>query len=128
VRPHLAQFLTTQAHAIIALDFFHIDTALDDRLYALVVLEHATRRLHIAGVPAHPTRDWTTQQAHNLATELCARPGSMRFLIRDRDSKYSPAFDAVFQAEQIDILQTAPRAPRMNAHCEGIIRTLRHEV
>jgi putative transposase len=115
-----------QAHAIIAVDFFHIDTALGNRLYVLAFLEHATRRPHIAG--AHPTRDWTTQQARNLATDLGTRLGSMRFLLRDRDGKYSPAFDAVFQSEELDILQTAPRTPRMNAHCERVIQTLRHEL
>jgi hypothetical protein len=126
--PTWRQFLTTQAHAIIAVDFFHIDTVLGNRLYALVFLEHASRRLHIAGVTAHPTRDWTTQQARNLATELGTRLNSLRFLLRDRDGRYSPAFDAVFAAEDINILKTAPRAPRMNAHCERIIQTLRHEL
>ena len=77
---------------------------------------------------AHPTRDWATQQARNLAADLGTRQGSMRFLLRDRDAKYSPAFDAVFQAEEIHILQTAPQTPRMNAHCERIIQTLRQEL
>lgn len=126
--PTWRQFLTTQPHAIIAVDFFPIDTALGNRLYALVFLEHATRRLHIAGVTAHPTRDWVTQQARNLAADLGTRLSSLRFLLRDRDGKYSPAFDAVFQAEDMDILKTAPRAPRMNAHCERIIQTLRQEL
>jgi transposase InsO family protein len=93
-----------------------------------VFLEHASRRLRIAGVTAHPTRDWATQQARNLAADLGARLSSLRFLLRDRDTKYSPAFDAVFHAEEIRILQTAPQAPRMNAHCERIIQTLRHEL
>jgi len=79
-------------------------------------------------VTAHPTRDWATQQARNLASDLGARLSSLRFLLRDRDGKYSPAFDAVFLAEEINILKTAPRAPRMNAHCERIIQTLRHEL
>jgi hypothetical protein len=126
--PTWRQFLFNQAYGIIAVDFFHLDTALGNRLYALVFLEHATRRLHIAGVTAHPTRDWATQQARNLATDLGAQLGSMRFLLRDRDGKYSPAFDAVFQSEEIHILQTAPQTPRMNAHCERIIQTLRHEL
>jgi hypothetical protein len=79
-------------------------------------------------VTAHPTRDWTTQQARNLATELGTRLDSLRFLLRDRDGKYSPAFDAVYRAEDINILKTAPQAPRMNAHCERIIQTLRHKL
>jgi transposase InsO family protein len=126
--PTCRQFLFTHGHRIIAADFFHIDTALSNRLYALVFLEHATRRLHIASVPVHPTCEGTTQQARNLATDLGTRLSSMRFLLRDRDNKYSPAFDAVFHAEEIHILQTAPRAPRMNAHCERTIQTLRHEL
>jgi hypothetical protein len=126
--PTWRQFLTSQAHAIIAVDFFHLDTALGTRLYALAFLEHGTRRLHITGVTAHPTRDWTVQQARNLAADLGTRLDSMRFLLRDRDNKYSPTFDAIFQAEEMNILKTAPRAPRMNAHCERIIRTLRSEL
>ena len=126
--PTWRQFLTNQAHGIIAVDFFHLDTALGNRLYALAFLEHATRRLHITGVTAHPSRSWAAQQARNLAADLDTRPDSLRFLLRDRDDKYSPAFDAIFQADETDILNTAPRAPRMNAHCERIIRTLRSEI
>jgi transposase InsO family protein len=79
-------------------------------------------------VTAHPTDDWTTPQARNLATELGTSLDSIRFLLRDRDGKYSPAFDAVFRSEEIHILQTAPQTPRMNAHCERLIHTLRHEL
>jgi putative transposase len=124
--PTWTQFLASQAHGIIAADFFHIDTALGKRLYALVFLELGTRRLHIAGVTEHPTQDWTTQQARNLTSGLDTNP--FRFLLRDRDTKYSAAFDAVFQAEDMDILTSAPQAPRMNAHCERVIRTIRNEV
>jgi putative transposase len=126
--PSSHQFLTNEAQGIIAVDFFHLDTVLGNRLYSLAFLEHGTRRLHITGVTAHPTRDWAVQQARNLAADLGTSVDSMRFLLRDRDDKYSPAFDAVFQAEEINILKSAPRAPRMNAHCERIIRTLRSEV
>jgi putative transposase len=126
--PTWRQFLTNQAQGIVAVDFFHLDTVFGNRLYALAFLEHGTRRLHITGVTTHPTRDWALQQARNLAPDLGTRVDSMRFLLRDRDDKYSPAFDAVFQAEEINILKSAPRAPRMNAHCERIIRTLRREV
>jgi putative transposase len=121
--PTWKQFLTNQAHGIGAVDFFHLDTALGKRLYGLAFLEHSTRRLHITGVTAHPSRRWAVQQARNLAADLDTHLDSLRFLLRDRDSKYSPAFDSVFRAEEIDIVKTAPRAPRMNAHCERIIRT-----
>jgi putative transposase len=126
--PTWTQFLASQARGIVAADFFHIDTALGKRLYALVFLEHGTRRLHIAGVTEHPTQDWTTQHARNLTTDLGTELGALRFLLRDRDTKYSTAFDAVFQAEDMDILTSAPQAPRMNAYCERVIRTLRNEV
>ncbi|MFJ8962869.1 integrase core domain-containing protein [Lentzea sp. NPDC102401] len=98
------------------------------RLYALAFLEHGTRRLHITGVTAHPTREWTVQQARNLAGELGVRLESLRFLLRDRDGKYGDAFDAVFEAEELRVVASAPRAPRMNAHCERIIGTIRREI
>jgi putative transposase len=126
--PTWKQFLAAQAHGIIAADFFHIDTALGQRLYALIFLEHGTRRLHIAGVTAHPTQAWTAQQARNVSVDLGTDLNSPRFLLRDRDGKYSASFDDVFRADGLDILTTAPRAPRMNAHCERVIRTLRSEL
>ncbi|MFE1934557.1 integrase core domain-containing protein [Streptomyces sp. NPDC059474] len=125
--PTWREFLTAQAEGIIAADFFHIDTALGRRLYALVFLEHGTRRLHITGVTARPTRDWAVQQARNLTADLGIRIGSLRFLLRDRDGKYGEAFDSVFQAEEMEILKSAPQAPRMNAHCERIINSIRRE-
>ncbi|GGN29922.1 integrase core domain-containing protein [Streptomyces fuscichromogenes] len=98
------------------------------RLYALVFLEHPTRRLHIAGVTAHPTAAWATWQARNLAAEPGASTDPVRFLIPDRDSRYTEAFDAVFHAEDIEIIRTPVRAPRAKAHCERVIGTLRREV
>ncbi|ADI04569.1 integrase catalytic region [Streptomyces bingchenggensis BCW-1] len=126
--PTWCEFLSAQATSLIACDFLHIDTISLQRLHALVFLEHRTRRLHIAGVTAHPTAAWATQQARNLATDLGIRMDSLRFLIRDRDSKYTDAFDAVFQAEDIEIVKTPVRAPKANAHCERVIGTLRREV
>jgi hypothetical protein len=125
--PTWREFLTAQAEGIIACDFVHIDLVDLRRVYALVFLEHGTRRLHVAGVIAHPTESWTVQQARNLAAELGVRVDSLRFLIRDRDAKYTGPFDAVFAADGIDVVRTAPRAPRMNAHCERVIGNLRRE-
>jgi hypothetical protein len=125
--PTWREFLTAQAEAVIACDFVHIDLVDLRRVYALVFLEHGTRRLHVAGVTAHPTASWTVQQARNLAAELGVRVDSLRFLIRDRDAKYTGSFDAVFAADGIEAVRTAPRAPRMNAHCERVIGTLRRE-
>ncbi|MFI6449314.1 integrase core domain-containing protein [Kitasatospora sp. NPDC050543] len=108
--PTWREFLTNQAEGIIAVDFFHLD-----------------RRLHITGVTAHPTRDWAVQQARDFAADLGVRVEAPRFLLRDRDDKYGEAFDAVFQADDMEILKSAPRAPRMNAHCERIIGSIRRE-
>ncbi|MBP2329330.1 hypothetical protein JOF56_009715 [Kibdelosporangium banguiense] len=106
------EFLAAQANSIIACDFLHIDTISLQRLYALLFLEHRTRRLHIAGVTTHPTGEWVTQQARNLANKLGTRMESLRFLTRDRDTKYTRTFDAVFKADNIEILKTPPQAPK----------------
>jgi hypothetical protein len=131
-RPHAAgptwrEFLTNQAQGIVAVDFLHIDTVLGRRLYALAFPEHGTRRLHIAGITAHPTREWAVQQAPNLTADLCTRMEPLRFLLRDRDGKYGQSFDAVCEAEETEILKSAPRAPRTNAHCERVIGSIRRE-
>lgn len=126
--PSWREFLTAQADGIVAADFFPIDTIAGRRLYALAFLEHGTRRLHITGVTAHPTAQWAAQQARNLTPDLGTRVKSLRFLLRDRDSKSTDAFDAVFDAEGTDVLlHSAPQAPRMNAHCERVIGTIRRE-
>jgi hypothetical protein len=88
------------------------------RLYAFTVMEVGTRTVHILGVTAHPTAAWATQLARNLLADLDERAHSFRYLLRDRDSRYTQAFDAVFTADGIDILKTAPQAPKMNAHAE----------
>ncbi|MCC8251216.1 integrase [Saccharothrix luteola] len=116
--PTWRQFLNAQAQGIIAADFLHLDTVLGRRLYALVFIEHGTRRLHITGVTSHPTREWTTQQARNLAADLGQRMESLRFLLRDRDGKDGQTFDTVFQADDLQVIKSAPQAPRMNAHLQ----------
>ena len=97
-------------------------------MYVLVFIEHGTRRMHLGGVTAHPTGDWTVQQARNLALTLGERFESIRFLIRDRGSNFTASFDAVFQAAGTGILRTAVQAPRMNAICERLVGTLRREL
>jgi putative transposase len=108
--PTWRQFLSTQAHAILAIDFAHVDTAFLRRLYILVVIEHGRRHVHIAGITAHPTGAWVTQQARNPLMDLGDRADRLRFLIRDRDSKCTAAFDAVFTGADIRILHTPVRA------------------
>jgi putative transposase len=115
--PTWRQFLAAQAAGILAVDFLHVDTVLLRRLYVLVFIEHGTRRMHLGGVTANPTGDWTVQQARNLALTLGERFEDTRFLIRDRGSNFTASFDAVFQAAGTRIVRTAVRAPRMNAIC-----------
>ena len=126
--PSWREFLTAQATQLIACDFLHVDTVLLRRIYVLIFIEHGTRRLHIAGATAHPTGDWVTQQARNLAVDLDKRLESLAFLIRDRDSKFTAAFDAVFATEGIRILKSPPQAPKANAICERMVGTLRREI
>ncbi|WP_345575711.1 integrase core domain-containing protein [Nonomuraea rosea] len=126
--PTWRQFLTAQAHAIIACDFLVVETVLLRRLYVLVFIEHGTRRLHLAGVTAHPTGAWTVQQARNLVMDLDDRIAGLRFLIHDRDPLFTSAFRKVFTAEGLRDITTMSRTPRMNAICERVIGTLRREL
>ena len=126
--PTWRQFLAAQAAGILAVDFLHVDTVLLKRLYVLVFIEHGTRRMHLGGITAHPTGDWTAQQARNLALSLGDRFEDIRFLIRDRGSNFTPSFDTVFRASGTRIVRTAVQAPRMNAICERLVGTLRREL
>ena len=111
--PTWRQFLHAQAARIMAVDFLHVDTVLLKRLYVLVFIEHGTRQMHLGGVTAHPTGEWTVQQARNLALTPGQRFDDFRFLIRDRGSNFTRSFDAVFQATGASTLRTAVQAPRM---------------
>ncbi len=126
--PGWRQFLRAQAAGIVAVDFLHVDTVLLKRIYVLVFIEHGTRRMHIGGVTANPTSEWTVQQARNLTLDLGERFKDVKFLIRDRGSNFTSSFDAVFQAAGTRIVHTAVQAPRMNAICERHVGTLRREL
>jgi putative transposase len=125
--PTWTEFLAAQAKGLMACDFFHVDTILLRRLYVLVFIHHDTRLVRIAGVTANPVGAWVTQQARNLSMDLaeCANP--VKFLIRDRDTKFTASFDAVFTAEGTRIVKSPVRAPRANAICERAIGTIRRE-
>jgi len=117
------EFLCAQAAGMVACDFLTVDTVLLRRLYVLVFVEFATRRVHLAGITANPTWEWVTQQARNVIGDL----GPLKFLIRDRDAKFSKSFDDIFRSEGIRIIRSPIRAPRANAVCERWIGSLRRE-
>ncbi|MDP9261429.1 MAG: integrase core domain-containing protein [Actinomycetota bacterium] len=123
--PSWREFLHAQAASIIACDFLTVETLFLRRYYVLFFIEHASRRVWLAGCTTNPDGGWVTQQARNLNfTGLLERT---RFLIRDRDSKYSGPFDEVFRSEHIRIVRTPVRAPKANAIAERFVRTVRAE-
>jgi transposase InsO family protein len=123
--PSWKEFLAQQAAGIVACDFFCVETVWLRRLYVLFFIELSTRRVHLAGVTAHPDSAWVTQQARNLAIE--GRLAGTQFLIRDRDAKYSRPFDEVLRDEGVRVIRSPIRSPRANAFAERFVKTVRRE-
>jgi transposase InsO family protein len=121
------EFLRAHAASMIACDFFTVETLFLGRLYVLFFIELGTRRVHLSGCSANPDGRWTAQQARQLAWSLPERPRPIRFLIHDRDSKFSQAFDDVFKSEGVEIIRTPFRAPNANAFAERWVGTIRRD-
>jgi putative transposase len=123
--PSWRDFLRQQAASMLACDFFTVETISLRRFYVLFFIELGSRRVHLAGCTTNPSGAWVTQQARNLSfTGLFER---MRFLIHDRDSKFTAAFDEVFRSEGIKVIHTPIRAPQANAYAERFVRSIRAE-
>src|SRR6266480_4369642 len=116
--PAWSQFLRSQAEAILACDFFTVDLLDGAQAYVLTVIGHAARRIRILGVTLYPTGEWTTQQARNLIMDLGGQAERMKFMIRDRGSNFTAAFDAVLADAGIRTVLCNVRTPRMNAIAE----------
>jgi transposase InsO family protein len=125
--PSWREFLRTQASSIIAVDFFRVDTVWLQRVYVLFFIELGRRRVHLAGCTAHPDEAWVTQQARQFTWGLVEREAPVRFLIRDRDRKFTSRFDAVFEAQGVRIVRTPVQAPEANGIAERLVRTVRSE-
>ncbi|WP_370652812.1 integrase core domain-containing protein [Frankia sp. Cj5] len=120
-------FLRAQASGLLACDFFTVDTVFLQRIYVFFVVEHATRHVHVLGVTKQPTSAWVAQRARNLLMDLEEHSRRFRFLIRDRDTKFTASFEAVFTGAGIDVVRTPPQCPQANAIAERWVGTARRE-
>jgi putative transposase len=121
------EFLRTHRKSALAVDFFTVDTIWLQRLYVLFFIELGSRRVHLAGCTANPSAPWVVRQARHLSWTLAERAEPIRFLIRDRDRKFTDAFDEVFRADGIAVVRTPFRAPQANGVAERFVRTIRSE-
>jgi putative transposase len=125
--PTWTEFLRSQAKGIVATDFFTVDTVLLRRYYVLFVIEIERRVVHVLGVTANPNERWVTQVARNFAAELEVAGRSLRFLIRDRDTKFTASFDHIFASMGVETILAPVRSPRANAFAERWVRTVRQD-
>jgi len=126
--PSWGEFLHSQAEGIWACDFFTVETAFLKTLYVLFFIEVGSRRLHVTTATPHPNGTFATQKARNLCFTLDERAEPVRFLVHDRDAKFSGSFDEVVRTEGIRVIRTPIRSPQANAFAERAVKTLRHEV
>jgi transposase InsO family protein len=125
IGPTWTEFLRAQGRGVLACDFLTVQTVFLKTLYVLIFIELSTRRVHVAGTTARPDSAWVTQQARNLSIIGCL--DDKHFLIRDRDAKFSGAFDEVLRIEGVSVVKTPIRAPRANAFAERWVGSARRE-
>jgi putative transposase len=125
--PSWSEFLRAQAELVLATDFFTVDSVLLRRYYVLFVVEVQSRIVHLLGVTANPDGSWVTQVARNFAADLEEQEPPFRFLLRDRDTKFTASFDAVMASAGIKVVRTPVQAPRANAFAERWVRTVRQD-
>ncbi len=123
-----ADFLRSQANALLACDFLETVTLTGTRMYVFAVIEHGSRRIRVLGATAHPTTAWVVQAAKNLVMDLEDAGCRARYMIRDRDGKFPAMFDCILADAGVDVVHSGIRMPRMNSIMERWIQTCRREL
>src|SRR5713101_7183805 len=121
------EFVRAHRRSVLAVDLFTVETIWLQRLYVLFFIELGSRCVHVAGCTPNPRAPWVTQRARQLTWTLAERPGSFRFLIRDRNQKFTDGFDDVLRGSGLEIIRTPFRAPQANGVAERFVRTVRSE-